>query len=52
VNLRATLALGSDWKLTGRVENLFDRDYALVHGYNTPGLSGFVEIVWQPGGQR
>ena len=48
VNLRATYAISADWRLTGRIENLFDRDYALVHGYNTPGLSGFLEIVWQP----
>jgi vitamin B12 transporter len=48
VNLRATYTLSAAWSLTGRVENLFDRDYALVHGYNTPGLSGFLEIVWQP----
>jgi vitamin B12 transporter len=50
VNLRAALALGSDWSLSGRIENLFDRNYELVHGYNTPGLSAFVEIVWQPAG--
>jgi vitamin B12 transporter len=49
LNLRATLALADDWSLTGRIENLFDRDYELVHGYNTPGRSGFVEVVWQPG---
>jgi len=48
LNLRASYAIDADWRLTGRVENLFDRDYALVRGYNTPGLSGFLEIVWQP----
>jgi vitamin B12 transporter len=52
LNLRATYAINSAWSLTGRVENLFDRDYALVHGYNTPGRSGFLEVVWQPGGER
>ncbi len=48
MNLRATYAINADWRLTGRIENLFDRDYELVHGYNTPGLSGFLEIAWQP----
>ncbi len=48
MNLRATYAITADWRLTGRIENLFDRDYELVHGYNTPGLSGFLEVVWQP----
>jgi vitamin B12 transporter len=52
VNLRATLAISRDWNLTARVDNLFDRDYALVRGYNTPGLSGFLEAVWQPRSAR
>jgi len=48
VNLRAQYVINTSWTLRGRVENLFDRNYELVHGYNTPGLSGFLEIVWQP----
>jgi vitamin B12 transporter len=38
---RATEAL----RLTLRVENLFDADYELVDGYNTPGLSVFGGVV-------
>jgi vitamin B12 transporter len=52
VNLRASYVLSADWSLRGRIENLFDRNYELVHGYNTPGLSGFLEIVWQPASMR
>ena len=52
VNLRATLTLSTAWSLTARIENLFDRNYELVHGYNTPGLSGFLEIIWQPASGR
>jgi vitamin B12 transporter len=52
LNLRGTYAINRAWSLIGRVENLFDRDYELVRGYNTPGRSGFLEIVWQPGGDR
>ena len=48
VNLRASYALASTWDVTFRLENVFDRDYELVHGYNTPGRSGFMEIRWQP----
>ncbi|HVT32952.1 MAG TPA: TonB-dependent receptor, partial [Rhodanobacteraceae bacterium] len=48
LNLRARWTINADWRLTGRIENLFDRDYALVHGYETPGRSGFLEVVWQP----
>jgi len=35
-------------RLGARLENAFDRFYELAHGYNTPGLSVFLEIVWQP----
>jgi vitamin B12 transporter len=48
VNLRASYAFAATWDVTLRLENAFDRDYELVHGYNTPGRSGFVEIRWQP----
>ena len=48
VNLRARYELNHAWSLSARIENLTDRDYELVHGYNTPGRSGFLDIVWQP----
>ena len=41
--LRNTL---NAWRLEARVENLGDRDYALVQGFNTPGRSGVVSVVW------
>jgi len=48
VNLRATYVLSPSWKLGLRIENLLDRDYELVHGYNTPGRSGLVSVIWEP----
>ena len=48
VNLRASLALAATWSVSLRLENLFDRDYELAHGYNTPGRAGYVQIAWQP----
>lgn len=48
VNLRASVKLDPDWSLAARVENLTDRDYELVRGYNTAGRSGFLEVIWQP----
>ncbi len=48
VNLRLRRTLGPDWALSARLENLGDRDYELVRGYNTPGRSAFLELVWQP----
>jgi vitamin B12 transporter len=48
VNLRASYAIGPAWKIGLRVENLFDRDYELVHGYNTAGRSGYLTVAWEP----
>jgi vitamin B12 transporter len=48
VNLRAGYDFGPTWRVSLRLENVFDRDYELAHGYNTPGRSGYVEIAWQP----
>ena len=46
VNLRASWMLTPQWKLQTRVENLTDKDYELAFGYNTPGRSGFLEVIW------
>ena len=48
LNLRASYALNPAWQLGARVENLFDRDYELVHGYNTAGRSVYATVTWQP----
>ncbi len=48
VHLRAGWTLTPQWTLQGRVENLIDEEYELAHGYNTPGRSGFVEVIWVP----
>jgi len=48
VNLRGRYELAPAWTLRARIENLADRDYALVRGYETAGRSGYVEIAWHP----
>jgi vitamin B12 transporter len=48
VNLRASYGLTPTLRVGLRLENAFDRDYELAHGYNTPGRSGYVEIAWEP----
>jgi vitamin B12 transporter len=45
-DLRAAWQLATDWSLEARVENIGDRDYTLVQGYNTPGRSGLLTIRW------
>ncbi len=49
LNLRARYAFSDAWTLTGRIENVTNRDYELVHGYNVTGRSAFAQLVWQPG---
>ncbi len=48
-NLNARLRLSESWRLTGRVENLFDRDYETAAGFNMAGRSGYLELgyVWR-----
>ncbi len=47
-NLRAAWAVTPDWTLEVRADNLADKDYALIDGYNTPGRSAYVGFRWQP----
>lgn len=46
VSVRASWLLSSQWRLAARIENLTDRDYELAYGYNTPGRSVFLDLVW------
>ncbi|MBU6198729.1 MAG: TonB-dependent receptor [Xanthomonadaceae bacterium] len=48
LNLRADYRLNAAWRVGARLENLFDRDYVLAHGYNTPGRAGYLTVTWQP----
>jgi len=46
LDLRAGWQVNQAWSFEARVENLADRDYELVSGYNTPGRSGMVTVRW------
>jgi vitamin B12 transporter len=46
VDLRASVPLSPGWRVEARLENLGDRDYELLQGYNTPGRSGFLSLRW------
>ncbi len=45
-HLRLAWQFAPQWRLEGRLENLTDRDYTLAYGYNTPGRSGVLSLVW------
>ncbi|MDD2700393.1 MAG: TonB-dependent receptor [Sideroxydans sp.] len=47
-NLTASYALSKELTLSARVDNLFNRDYMLAHGYNTLGRVIHVGLNYQP----
>ncbi|WP_376693341.1 TonB-dependent receptor domain-containing protein [Wenzhouxiangella sp. EGI_FJ10409] len=47
LNLRAGWPLGAGLTLEGRVENLTDKDYEPIAGYNAARRSAFVALRWQ-----
>ncbi|MFT3791194.1 MAG: TonB-dependent receptor [Rudaea sp.] len=49
LNLHANWIINPQWRLGARVENLGDKNYQLVYGYNTPGRSGYLTVSWSPG---
>lgn len=48
IDARLNLILSPAWQLHLRAENLADRNYSLIRGYNTPGRSGWIELAWNP----
>jgi len=48
LNARLNIILSPAWQLHLRAENLADRTYSLIRGYNTPGRSGWIELAWSP----
>jgi vitamin B12 transporter len=48
LNLRAAWSVTPDWTLEVRADNVADKDYALIDGYNTPGRSAYLGVRWQP----
>ena len=47
VNLTASYAIDKRLSLSLRAANIFNRDYMLVHGYNTPGRTLFVSLNYR-----
>ena len=46
VNLRGSWEFSPHWSMVARIENIGDVDYELAYGYNTPGQSALLEVVW------
>lgn len=47
INLRAGYPLTTELRLEGRLENLTDREYEHLVGFNTHGRSAFIALSWQ-----
>jgi len=47
-NLFGSYQYDKNWSLSFKVENLFDRTYQKVYGYNTPGFGTFLTIQYSP----
>ncbi|MBL8473362.1 MAG: TonB-dependent vitamin B12 receptor [Rhodocyclaceae bacterium] len=47
-DLRAEYRLNRDWRLQGRIENLFDKEYETAYLFNQPGRSAYVMLRYEP----
>lgn len=48
INVTAAMKLNEQWSLTGRLENLAGADYEPLVGFNAPGRSALIGLVWRP----
>ena len=46
LSLRGRVPLGPGLSLDGRIENLLDREYTVVSGYTTPGMTALLTLRW------
>src|SRR5206468_12548860 len=47
LNLFTQYQASSQWALLARVDNVFDKNYHLAYGYNTPGASLFAGVRYR-----
>lgn len=48
VDLRAEYLINPQWRIQGRIENLFDKHYETAAFFNQPGRNFFVTLRYQP----
>jgi vitamin B12 transporter len=48
VDLTASGAITPQWSWNARVQNLFDKKYQTVYGYNREPFGVFVGVTWRP----
>ena len=47
-DLYADYRLSQDWKLQVKVNNLANKEYETIRGFNQPGRGVYVTMRWQP----
>lgn len=45
-NIGAEYRINKAWGVNARINNLFDKDYTALKGYNTPGINGVLSISY------
>lgn len=48
INVTTAVKLNEQWSLTGRLENLAGADYEPLVGFNAPGRSALIGLMWRP----
>ena len=48
VNVYGAYQVAREWQVFARVNNLFNRDYILSHGFGTPGINTFIGVRYTP----
>ncbi|EOZ4755409.1 TonB-dependent receptor, partial [Pseudomonas aeruginosa] len=47
LDLRSEYRLNDEWRLQGRIANLFGADYETAYGYNQPGQAVYLSVRYQ-----
>ena len=48
LSVYASKKIDKDWAARFKLDNLFDKDYQLAYGYNTPGRVVSATLIYQP----
>jgi vitamin B12 transporter len=48
IDLRADYPINKSWSVGVRLNNLTEKRYQTVYGYNQPGREGYLTLRWQP----
>ena len=47
IDVRTAYRINTQWKIGLKFENVTDKEYQIIDGYNTPKSSGYITLEWQ-----